>query len=453
MAYVPIGGVFLAAISLIIYRTFILRYRLEYFRKKMEGNNGAEILPALKKFTQNNHSNLQAHYCLAQVYMQADLFMNAVKELEHVVRINDKERLLSQPEIALKLAECYEKLEKFKDAQGILLLTLKKYPIEFNLLIRVSDIYMRRGMPKHASDYMDLALKIDTDNPELMIKMAECLERADDLRSALDYLHKAYEKDSHNTKVSFKIARIYYYFTNYSKAEKFYSESSKSPEYRIESLRFKAECLLKQGNKDAAYYIMTQALKACGNDLLASIEILYRLSEYHIQDMDIVGGIEYLERIEVIKPDYKDVEKKLQKFRDFKTNSRLTEYAFSSNGDFLKLASKIIGAMGTVEKKHRIVRKRDFVFHVFAEDDPMKKKIYIYFSRNISPVGEWEIRQLAEEMRVLRISKGIIFSVGGFSPQAREYTKSRLINLMDKQEIAKILQTLKHSSMLKNQSV
>jgi len=162
----------------------------------------------------------------------------------------------------------------------------------------------------------------------------------------------------------------------------------------------------------------------------------------HIKEMEVARGLEYLERIEQIDEKYRDVRENLEKFRGFKSNKYLATYAFSSNRDFSKLAEKIMEGMELVSRKQKIVKKRDFIFYAVNENRDFQSKIYLYFNRSMQPISEWGLRELFNELRVLHMSKGIIFSLGGFTKEAQNYGANRALNLIGKQELVRMLQTI-----------
>jgi tetratricopeptide (TPR) repeat protein len=167
------------------HRSFRFRMRQERYGRFMDSGQGRRALPELRQLVKRHSSDLMLRYFLGQAYLQAGLGREAAQELELVDTRNRSEKLISPIGLTGLLARAYEELGRYKEAQGVLLLQLKNFPMAFELLVQVAEIFQRRGMPRHASEYMEMALRIDPDNTALILRMSSFLEHSGDLKGAL----------------------------------------------------------------------------------------------------------------------------------------------------------------------------------------------------------------------------------------------------------------------------
>lgn len=436
------AGLMLGTAVLFAVRSLATRVRLQQSRRRVEQGQGTSALATLKTLVANHYGALEVHYLLSQALLQSGLFRDTARELELVTSLNAREKRYPAAHLARDLARCYRELGNLRDAQGTLLLALKAAPGEEKLLVEVAEIFLLRGMPRHAADYLESSLRLAPENGALLLKMAQVQERAGNLRSALEYAQKAHTVDSSLGEASLLMARLYGIFGNQERASYYYNELANLEGYRLQALQGKADCLAALGNSEAARQVLEQALEQCGGDSEACLPVLYRIADTLMKERRISEGITYLERIERIRSDFRDVSQQLEKLRDFGHNQRLADFVFSDKDHFHSLAAALTRGMGLEPRKFKPVKKRDLVIHAARNDGRYRDMYYLYFSRSMQAMGEWELRELMSEIRLVRMSRGIVFCAGGFAPQALEYAASRSLTLIDRSETARMLHTL-----------
>lgn len=440
MVFIVLAGIISAGgFALMAHQSWAGRSRLKRCRTLVASGENREAILQLGKLAATRRGDVEVHYLLATAYRQAGRWQDAAGELEVVETYNRQEKKYPPVQLAAEMADCYVAVQEYKNAQGVLLLALKHYPRELSLHLQIADLFMLRNMPKHAAEYLGLAIDLSPRDPALLEKMAHVMEETLDLRKALRYAKLTLELDRNRPAAVHIAARCYYHFRNYDEANAYYARLVQFPETVITGLTGRGECLLQSGNPSAALHLFRQALERTGEGSDASLDLLYRIGSLCIEQMEVVRGVEYFEKIAAQRRSYRDVNEKLEKYRDFRRSGALTRYAFSTNDDFYVLAVQMLQAAGMKSLKHKIVRKRDFVFYAVREDDEVREQVYFYFSRSLHPVTEWELRELVGEIRVLRMNRGVVFSPGGFDRPAAAYAESRPLALQDRERIERLL--------------
>jgi restriction endonuclease Mrr len=64
------------------------------------------------------------------------------------------------------------------------------------------------------------------------------------------------------------------------------------------------------------------------------------------------------------------------------------------------------------------------------------------FIRSQGAVGELIVRDFHSHLKEVKAGKGICISVGTFSDEAKRYTEARLIDLIEKEKLSAILNTV-----------
>jgi len=404
--------------------------------KLLEAGQGAALLPDLRQLVKKQPSDTSVRFFLGRAYAQGEMYREAAAEFELAATRNRKERAIDPSELAGALASSYERLGRFKEAQGVLLLELKRSPLSCGLLVQVAEIFQRRGMPGHASDYMAMALKIDPENPDLLLRMAVFLEYSGDLKGVLEYAKKVLEIRAGDADACRIAARVYYNLSNYPKAMEYYSILARMPGFRASGLKGKAECLYAHGSRILALAAFEEALQAAGGDVDMKIPLLYRIGMLYIKEGEVLRGVEYLGEVEKRSPGYKDAGATLSRYTAFSNDRSLAAYAFSRDCQFYDLACKMLDGLGFSCHKYKQVKKRDLVFYASRETDEKYEHIYFYFSRKLTPMDERELREIVNEVRLVRMKQGVVYGPGGYTRQAVEYAESRALTLISREELA-----------------
>ena len=72
--------------------------------------------------------------------------------------------------------------------------------------------------------------------------------------------------------------------------------------------------------------------------------------------------------------------------------------------------------------------------------------IIFRFMRSTGQVGELIVRDLYGKIKEMKAGRGICLSAGSFSSGAKNFVEARLIDLMEKEDLVKVLQKLEAPS-------
>jgi len=437
------GVLIFGASALYGYKNLSYKVRKKKLKQKISGGYSVAVLPELLKLIEKNSEDLELQYLLAEDYIASEMFHKAIRQLENVIRANRQELVYDNKMLVMKLADSFSAIGDYKAAQGSLLLTLEKMPLDFELVVKVADLFEKRKMQSHTVDYLKKALLIDPKNGKVLMRLATIQEKAGLLRGALKYAKQVEADDDCYADACRMIAKIYFVFSNYRQSSEYYSKLILFPGFKVEGLIGKGDVLLAENNLDGAVFLFKKALKLLSNDNNASLPILYKLAMLHLKKKEGIKGIDYLERIEAISPDYKDIKDNLKKYRDFRLHNNLSWYAFMNNKEFITLCEKVMTKMGFEYGKHKIVKKKNVVFYGVNETDGKRETVYLYFGRHLKPITDWELKEIISDMRLTKVSRGFVFSLSNFSAEGKDYAETQNLRLVAKQELNKILELVK----------
>ena len=176
------------------------------------------------------------------------------------------------------------------------------------------------------------------------------------------------------------------------------------------------------------------------------IELRYRLASCYLKSNDIAKALTLFKSIQAENPSYKDVAVQISKYQELNANKNLQIYLMAPSGDFIALCRKIV--MGYFPKaKIKItnitVNKNEWADVLTEVDTPKWADLIMFrFIRSQGSIGELVVRDFHSHLKEVKAGKGICVTVGGFSEEARRYTEARLIDLIEKDRLIAILNTV-----------
>jgi hypothetical protein len=116
------------------------------------------------------------------------------------------------------------------------------------------------------------------------------------------------------------------------------------------------------------------------------------------------------------------------------------------SGDFVALCRKIVIGYfpkAKVKISNISVNKNEWADILAEVDTPKWSDVIMFrFIRTQGSIGELIVRDFHSHLKEVKAGKGICVTVGGFSEEARRYTEARLIDLIEKDKLTAILNTV-----------
>jgi len=176
------------------------------------------------------------------------------------------------------------------------------------------------------------------------------------------------------------------------------------------------------------------------------VELRYRLATCYLKGNDINKALSLLRSIQAESPSYKDVAMLIGKYQELNANRNLQIFLMASSGDFVALCRKIVMTYfpkAKIKITNISVNKNEWA-DVLAEVDTPKwaDLIMFRFIRTQGSIGELIVRDFHSHLKDVKAGKGICVTVGSFSEEARRYTEARLIDLIEKDKLIPMLNTV-----------
>jgi len=439
MALVLGGAVCLLAGMLAVIWNMGFSVRLRRIDALVKGGAPGDALPLLHNLEKKHHGKLALHLLLARVHAQLAQHKEAVEEWNRVLLINQHHCALPQADIALSLAESHLALGELREAQGVLLLTLKSCPGELRLRERLAEIYLQRGMPRHALECYDIMLKYDPENCDLVYKIAQAQVRAGDLRAALISALRIIRQDAQNANAILLAANLYSGFSNHRSAEEHWRRLIQFPSRAAEGYKGLASCLDAQGGRDdealAAY---TEALHLARGEQ-ERLAIQYAMVNILIRGEALRDALALLEEIRARDPEYRDVASLIEQYRELAEDELVARFTSADDREFRHLAGDVLITLGVSVLREKQAGGRDLMIHGILDEGDRRETVLMYFARSLSPITERTLQELSDEMRVMRAKRAWMFSMAGYSVRAKNFAALRAITLVARDELKTLI--------------
>jgi hypothetical protein len=176
------------------------------------------------------------------------------------------------------------------------------------------------------------------------------------------------------------------------------------------------------------------------------VELRYNLAATYIKLNEIGKAIPLLKLIQLDSPSYKDVNVLISKYQELNANRNLHVFLMASSADFIALCRKVVMtyfAKAKVKITNISVNKNEWADILAEVNTPKWSDLIMFrFIRTQGSIGELIVRDFHSHLKEVKAGKGVCMTVGAFTEEAKRYTEARLIDLIEKERLTAILNTV-----------
>jgi tetratricopeptide (TPR) repeat protein len=407
----------------------------------------AALKEANKRLAQNPN-DVHALYTVASVYFDEQNWDKAYKTYEtlieqiaskHVQGIDNFEVFLRSGKSARKLNLLDQAYKSFSSARS-----LRQDNFEVNHELGALE-FERKNYEK-AVQLLQQARTQDPDNPAVLRSLGHSLFRLKKPKEAMTFIRKAIDLAPDDKESLYTLGECYAEANQTEQAVRIFNHLRADPVMGPDSCLIVGNIHVDTRQYEAAVQdfeigLRHQNIKA---DIL--VELRYRLATTYIKLNQIGKAIPLLKQISSDNPSYKDVNVLLGKYIELNTNRNLQIFLMGSSADFVALCRKIVMTYfpkAKVKITNISVTKNDWADILAEIDTPKWSDLIMFrFIRSQGSVGELIVRDFHSHLKDVKAGKGVCISVGVFTEEAKKYTEARLIDLIEKDKLQAILNSL-----------
>ena len=389
----------------------------------------------------------EALYAVATNFFKEENWEKAFQTYAILEELIDGNQRFDAFEVYLNRARCALKLEEqedeayrcFTEAWAI---NRDHFEVNFNLgLLEFNQgnydkavVYFLTARTQHEEDFLTLRyLSICFFN---MLKYTE----------ALNCIRKTIEVDPTDKESMFILGSCYQELGQYEQALKIFTHLRADPERGPKASLLAGTINQSLFKEEAAVEDFEFGLKHQNIDPETLSELRYKLSIVYIKGNEISKAINLLQALQHDNPNYKDVPTLIQRYEDLNRNKNLQIFILGSHADFIGLCRKmVLGYYARAKVKiTNVIAARSEWIDISATVETVKwtDLVVFRFIRTQGAVGELTLRDFHARLKEMKGGKGICITMGTFSDEARRYTETRLIDLLEKDQLLAILVTI-----------
>jgi len=413
---------------------------------KMKTRDRTQILKESDRRLAQNPKDTDALQALGELYFMEKAWENAFKVYSTLVEVSTGNPELDEFTFNARYGICAVRLGNPDEAyKGLLIArTFKQDDFEVNFNLGVIE-FQKRQFEK-AVVLLQQAAQAKPEHAPSLRHLGHAQFKVKRYREALINLRKAAELEPEDKDSLFAMGECYYELGQSDQAIRIFSHLRADPKLGPNASLFSGTLLLNMKQYQKAIMDFEIGLRHPDIPVETLVELKYRLAAAYLRTQEISKAVSILNEIQSIYPSYKDVPAQLAKYRELNSNHNLQVYLMGATGEFVTLCRKIALSFfpkAKVKITDIAVNKNDWA-DILAEVETSKWQdiILFRFIRSTGNVGELTVRDFHARLKDVKAGKGFCVSAGTFSDEAKRFVEARLLDLLDKDQLQKLLNSI-----------
>jgi tetratricopeptide (TPR) repeat protein len=445
---IPILVAIIGLVAIVVVFMIVMSYKGDgKTGKKGQQSRGkdAVIRSATKRLSQNPR-NPQALQEIGDIYFQDEAWPDAMKTYETLLEVAGGNSGVDEFQANLRygIAALKQNMpnEAFKGLSAARALRQDNFEVNYNL----GYLEFQRKNYEKAIQLLDQARKQDPESSAALRYLGHALFRVKKAKEAMNYIRKAIDLAPDDKESLFTLAECYYEANQADQALRLFNHMRADPVMGPHACLLAATINLEQHQQDAAIQDFEIGLRHqhIKSDIL--VELRYKLAQVYLGKNDIGKALQLLRLIQSETPQYKDVDMLISKYQELNANRNLQIYLMAPSADFVALCRKIVMTYFPRAKTkitNISVNKNEWADIQAEVDTPQWSDVVMFrFIRTQGSIGELIVRDFHSHLKEVKAGKGICITVGIFTDEAKRYTEARLIDLIEKDRLSTILNTV-----------
>lgn len=413
--------------------------------QKIQKKGSSAVLKEAEKRLAHDPHNVSALEMIGDLYYQQKNWEKVWSVYKTLYDISAAHVEVNVPKATLRMGIAAINLEKYEEAVKALLVCIKKDPENFEGNFYLGKTFLNLGTYDKAIYCFKKAKMLMPENMEVTEMLATTLFKFQKYRDALPYLKRILDEKPDNKELLYDMAVSMEECGMGDKALKVFIHLRPDPQYGPQA------CLeagkMHEKIKDYANAIKDYeiSMKLPNVPEQIALQIKYRMANTCIAMNDISRGLSVLKQIQAQKAGYKDVDSLVARYSELNQNKNLQTYLMSGTSDFVALCRKIISAYykdGFVKVEDVQIASESVEIICDVETSKWEAKQIFRFYRTQNIIGDIYIREFHGKIRDSKCDTGFCATMGSFSESAHKYTEGRPIDLIEKEELVKLLKKI-----------
>ncbi len=403
------------------------------------------IKEASRKLSQNP-KDADALSAIGDVYYREEVWDRAMKTYESMLDLCASNPDLDEFEINMRYGMAALKIGKNDEAYKGLMIARTLNQSNFEVNYNLGFLEFNRKSYEKAIQLLQQARTQDPEHVLTLRYLGHSYFRTKGYREALALLRKAIDLAPDDKESLYSIAECYYELNQTDQAIKIFTHLRPDPVLGPNASLFAGTIHLNLHQYPKAIMDFEIGLKHENLKPEVAVELKYRLAMAYLKQQEIGRALGLLREIQGTVQNYKDVPVLVAKYQELNASKNLQVFLMAPTGDFVTLCRKLALSFFPRAKVKILdisVQKNEWA-DILAEVETRKWQdtVLFRFIRTQGQIGELILRDFHSRIKELKAGKGYCLTTGTFTDEAKKFVEARLIDLIEKDQISKILDTV-----------
>jgi len=430
-------------LDIVIFLVMMILGRSKGGGEKRSKGRDSIIKNSTKRLEQNPHDPV-ALGDLGDLYYREENWDQAFKTYGALAELgsqgpNEFEACLRCGMSALKLGLTEDAYRNFHSARA---LNPNNFEVNYNLGV----LEFQHKNYEKAIQILSQARTQDPEHAPTLRTLGHAYFRMKKNKEAMTFIRKAIDLAPDDKESLFTLAECYYEANQTDQALRVFSHLRGDPAMGSSSCLTCGIINTEARQYDKAIQDFELGLRHANIKADVRTELSYRLATCYLKVNEIAKALTLLRNIQIENPTYKDVAMLIGKYQELNANKNLQIFLMAPSGDFVALCRKIVISYfprAKVKITNISVNKNEWADVLAEVDTPKWSDLIMFrFIRTQGSIGELIVRDFHSHLKDVKAGKGICITVGNFTEEARRYTEARLIDLIEKEKLTAILNTV-----------
>jgi len=416
----------------------------------------AKLHEATKRLT-INPLDPHALNSVGEVHFEEESWEAAMKAYEPLSDMVGRNKIddIDTFEVYFRYAFCALKLNNTETALKGFGMAYTVKPNSFETCYHLGVLEFDRKNYEKAIQLLNKARVISPESPAVLRYMGHALFRMKKPKEAMSFIRKAIDLAPDDKESLYTLAECYHEANQTEQAERIFTHLRPDPVMGPNACLISGTIHVQARKNDQAIADFEMGLKHVNIKPEILVDLRYQLATTYLTENEIGKAIPLLKLINLENPTYKDVGILISKYQELNANKNLQIFLMAPSADFVALCRKIVLTYYPKAKVKFInisVNKNEWA-DILAEMNTPKwsDTIMFRFIRTQGIVGELVVRDFHSHLKEVKAGKGICITVGNFNEEAKRYTEARLIDLIEKERLSVILNSVDAKTAALNQ--
>ncbi|MDR0722286.1 MAG: tetratricopeptide repeat protein [Treponema sp.] len=443
---VIVGGLGILLVIIVMVIVMMGRLKRGDSSSSKRAENQKLLFRQASKRLEQNPRDPESLVVVGNIYFQEQNWNAAFKTYEILVELSLTNKDLNEFEIQLRYALAALELGKPDEAYKALLLARSLHPTNFDVNYNLGIIEFQRKSYEKAAYMFIQACKQNPEHPQALRYLGDSFVNLGKYKEALPLIRKAIDFAPADKDCLYTLATCYAELGRIDQALSIFLHLRLDPVLGANACLQAGIIHITQHHDVNAiqdFEIGLKFEKTSSPEVMT--EMRYRLATVYLGQNEIGKALNLLEAIRDNNPGYKDVSALIDRYQELNANKNYQIFMLAPSADFIALCRKIVLSY-YVHAKVKIlnVTNRSEWVDITTEIETPKwsDTIMFRFVRTLGSIGELVVRDFHARIKEVKAGKGICLSCGKYSEEARRYTEARIIDLIEKEKLMQILNTV-----------